>query len=101
MVTAGSIGGTHGYHPRLRLDTWFGPKMLQGAQVTGRSKPQLVEVEPSGVRWAKSSASGSGTGTNCVELACVRNTVLVRNSRSRTGACLAFPLLSWTAFLAR
>jgi hypothetical protein len=76
------------------------PKPLQGAQVTGRNKPQLVEVEPSGVRWAKSSASGVSGSTSCVEVALAGNVVLVRTSRHRTGPRLVFPASSWDFFLA-
>ncbi len=60
---------------------------------------RLVEVEPSGVCWIKSSASGAGDGQNCVEVATVRQSTLVRNSRDRA-ARLTFPGASWAAFLA-
>jgi hypothetical protein len=67
--------------------------------VSGHSKAHVVEVEPSGARWIKSSAS-TGNNTNCVEIAVVGETVLVRNSRHRSGM-LIFPAPSWQAFLPR
>lgn len=65
-----------------------------------RRKAQVVEIEPTGVRWIKSSVSGATGGQSCVEFAADRNTVLVRNSRHRDER-LTFPGTSWSAFLAR
>lgn len=73
---------------------------MRGAQVTGPGKARVVEVEPSGARWIKSSASGGNGDTGCVEVASVDNVILVRNSRNR-GSRLTFPVPSWIAFLSR
>jgi hypothetical protein len=69
-------------------------------QVTRRNRAHVVEVEPSGLRWIKSSASSS-SGEECVELASAGDVVLVRHSRNRSGARLLIPAHSWAAFVAR
>ncbi len=48
--------------------------------------------------WRKSSASDGAEGT-CVETAWTGETVLVRDSKQRRGAVLAFRPEAWTAFL--
>jgi predicted secreted Zn-dependent protease len=48
------------------------------------------------IEWRKSLMSGSG---NCVEVAFVGQSVLVRHSQDR-GATLSFTLSEWDAFLA-
>jgi hypothetical protein len=63
-----------------------------------RSKAYLVEVDASGLRWAKGSTSG-GDGTGCVELALAGNSVLLRCSRNRAGDRLTFPAERWMQFL--
>jgi hypothetical protein len=68
--------------------------------VTGRNRAYVVEVEPSGIRWIKSSAS-NGSPTTCVEFALAGDVILVRNSRNRSGRRLAMPVRSWAVFLAR
>jgi hypothetical protein len=69
--------------------------------VTGRNAAWTVEVDPSGLRWCKSSASSSGGDSNCVEITWSGGVVLVRNSRDRAGGRLAVPADSWAAFLSR
>lgn len=66
-----------------------------------RNAGWTVEIDSSGLRWSKSSASGGGDGQNCVEIAWFGAVVLVRNSRDRAGARLAIPAGSWAAFVAR
>ena len=63
-----------------------------------RSSAYVVEVEPSGIRWVKSSASG-GDDTNCVEVVLGADLVLLRDSKDRPGPRLAFPVAEWAAFL--
>jgi Domain of unknown function (DUF397) len=62
------------------------------------ARPHVVEIEPSGLTWCKSSTS-SGSGGQCVELAIGRPSVLVRDSNDRQGPRLAFPTATWAAFL--
>jgi uncharacterized protein DUF397 len=64
-----------------------------------RNRAIVVEVEPSGLTWRKSTASGS-SGSACVEAASLPNSVLIRNSRNRKGARLSFRYLAWKALLA-
>jgi hypothetical protein len=59
----------------------------------------VVEVEPSGIRWVKSSASNSGSDT-CVEVAFVRDVILMRDSKDRSGLRLSFSAAPWAAFVA-
>jgi Domain of unknown function (DUF397) len=73
--------------------------MRRGVQVTGRGRPCVVEVEPSGLCWAKSSASNSH-GDQCAEIARDGDVVLVRSSRNRA-VRLVLPAASWAAFLTR
>jgi hypothetical protein len=69
--------------------------------VAGRNSGWTVQVDSSGLRWYKSTASSSGNSGDCVEIARSGTVVLVRNSRDRTGARLAIPAGSWAAFVAR
>jgi hypothetical protein len=48
------------------------------------------------LRWRKSSASATG---NCVEVAVAGESVLVRDTKDRGGAVLAFTEAEWEAFL--
>lgn len=48
-----------------------------------RGTAHLVEIDPSGLRWAKSSASNTSSGSNCVEIALVRDLAVLRCSRNR------------------
>lgn len=69
--------------------------------MAGRNTAQTVEVDSSGLRWCKSSASSSGSSGDCVEIAWSGRLVLIRNSRDRAGARLAIPAGSWLTFVAR
>jgi hypothetical protein len=62
----------------------------RGNGVAGRAAPDL--------RWHKSSTSEE---SNCVEVAVTHSSVLVRNSRARSGKVLSFTCGEWDAFLAR
>ncbi|QKV81053.1 DUF397 domain-containing protein [Amycolatopsis sp. Hca4] len=54
-----------------------------------------------GLRWVKSSASGSGTqGDDCVEVARTSEHVLIRDSK-QPDTWLSLPPGSWLAFLRR
>jgi hypothetical protein len=64
-----------------------------------RKRARVVEVEPSGLTWRKSTASG-GNDQSCVEVATLSRSMLVRNSRDRQGPRLAVPFPAWTALLA-
>lgn len=59
-----------------------------------RKPATIVEVEPSGLTWRKSSAS-SGSDNQCVEYARSTVSVLVRNSRDRRGARLVVTGAAW------
>jgi hypothetical protein len=59
----------------------------------------VVEVEPSGIRWVKSSASSGGVDS-CVEVAFVRDVILMRDSKDRSGPRLSVPVAPWVAFVA-
>jgi len=51
------------------------------------------------LRWIRSSYSGEGAGS-CVEFAVdLRSTVLVRDSKDRSGARLGFSAPAWSAFV--
>jgi hypothetical protein len=50
------------------------------------------------ITWRKSTASGGG-GSNCVEVAAVDGSVLVRSSRDPLGSVLSFSCHQWAAFL--
>ena len=63
-----------------------------------RKRATIVEVEPSGLTWRKSTISSSGND-NCVEAASLQASVLVRNSRDRLGAPLSFDQCAWKALL--
>ncbi|MGA6164755.1 DUF397 domain-containing protein [Amycolatopsis magusensis] len=60
--------------------------------------PRVVEVDSSGLRWIKSSASGSDPD-KCVEIAFDDHSVLVRDSKDRSGPRLNFSGTGWIAFL--
>lgn len=63
------------------------------------AQPQVVEIEPSGVVWVKSSVS-SGSDSGCVELSRGK-LVMIRDSRDRNGPHLSFPRQALQAFLSR
>jgi len=56
----------------------------------------MAEARGSNIEWRKSEASVNG---DCVEVAFVGRSVLVRNSRDRAGPVLSFTDSEWTAFL--
>ncbi|MEO6086749.1 MAG: DUF397 domain-containing protein [Umezawaea sp.] len=56
-------------------------------------------MDCSGLSWRKSSFSGSGAGSNCLEFAADDSLALVRNSRNKNSEILAFPRARWSAFL--
>ena len=60
----------------------------------------MSAVDFSGVRWRKSSYSGSGNDDNCVEVAFLPTTVAVRDSKSPTSTPLTFPATPWSHFVA-
>jgi len=56
----------------------------------------VTDSEQSDIIWHKSTASGTG---NCVEVAVVNGSILVRNSRGPLGSVLSFTCQAWAAFL--
>lgn len=56
-------------------------------------------VDFSRARWRKSSRSGSGGGTDCVEVAFAGTATSVRDSKNPSGPALVFPHHTWRAFL--
>ncbi|MEU1874316.1 DUF397 domain-containing protein [Streptomyces sp. NPDC019793] len=58
-----------------------------------------IESELSEHAWLSSSYSGNGT--ECVEMAIGSGRVLIRDSKQRRHAVLAFRHASWCGFLAR
>ena len=62
----------------------------RGGNVTG--------PESASIGWQKSSASG-GVNGDCVEVAFVGDSVLVRHSHNPTGPVLTFTHSEWRAFL--
>ena len=53
----------------------------------------------SALTWRKSKASQADGG--CVEIACGGQSVMMRDSRDRSGPVLAFTAPQWSAFLRR
>jgi hypothetical protein len=71
----------------------------RGTHVTEQVGQASPKTDPLGLTWVKSSASGSGTGNDCVETATTSEWVFLRDSK------LPQPLLSftheaWKAFVA-
>lgn len=58
-----------------------------------------IRVDPSTVRWRKSTYSGPHCD-NCVEVAFLDGGVAVRDSKNPTGPALIFTGPEWDAFLA-
>ena len=56
----------------------------------------VAELEPDRLEWRKSSASATN---NCVEVAFVGGSVLVRHSRDPSKPMLTFSRREWAAFL--
>jgi hypothetical protein len=50
------------------------------------------------LNWRKSSRSGGGNGSNCVEVADAPDRVLVRDSKNPDGGILAVTPAAWSAF---
>ncbi|SDX83749.1 protein of unknown function [Amycolatopsis xylanica] len=63
-----------------------------------RKSAFVVEVEPSGLRWVKSSVSASSTD-DCVELAISDAAVMVRDSKDRSGPRLVLAPAAWDGLL--
>jgi hypothetical protein len=57
----------------------------------------VADSEQAGIVWRKSTASVTG---DCVEVAFVGESILLRHSREASGRMLTFSLAEWTAFLA-
>lgn len=53
--------------------------------------------EQTAITWRKSTASGHNG--NCVEIAAVGDSIVIRNSRSPFGSVLSFTRQEWGAFL--
>jgi uncharacterized protein DUF397 len=49
--------------------------------------------------WRKSSRSGTGNNSNCVEVAITRAAVAVRDSKNPLSGQLAYPDAAWRTFL--
>jgi hypothetical protein len=56
----------------------------------------MAEPGRTSIEWRKSESSVNG---DCVEVAFVDQSVLVRNSKDRAGPVLSFTHSEWTAFL--
>jgi hypothetical protein len=64
---------------------------------SGGGSSECVEV----ATWRKSTYStGSGTGSECVEVASGARAVLVRDTTNRDGGALTFTADAWRAFAA-
>ena len=59
----------------------------------------MVDLSPA--VWRKSSRSGQGANSNCIEVAFVGPAVAVRDSKDPDGAALAFTPHAWSSFLDR
>jgi hypothetical protein len=53
------------------------------------------------VNWHKSSHSGGGGATDCVEVAFVAGEIGVRDSKNASGPRLSFPETAWRSFVSR
>jgi hypothetical protein len=53
--------------------------------------------EQTAITWRKSTASGHNG--NCVEIAAVGDSILIRNSRNPLGSFLSFTRQEWRSFL--
>ena len=56
----------------------------------------MADSEQAGILWRKSTASNP---SECVEVAFVGESVLLRHSQEPSGRMLTFSLPEWTAFL--
>ena len=57
----------------------------------------MTDSEQTAITWHKGTASGHNG--NCVEVAVVGNSILVRNSRDPHGSMLSFTRREWVSFL--
>lgn len=64
------------------------------------SNSACVEITYAQANWRKSSRSGSGSNNNCVEIAHLGPVAAVRDSKNTAGPVLAFSSPTWTGFLA-
>ncbi|WP_350310717.1 DUF397 domain-containing protein [Amycolatopsis sp. RTGN1] len=62
----------------------------------GQETPVVLDRDP--LVWVKSSASSSGSGAECVEVATTESHVAVRDSKD-PGPTIVVPGRSWQAFL--
>jgi Domain of unknown function (DUF397) len=56
-------------------------------------------VDLSGLAWRRSSRTGGGSNTNCVEVAFAGSAVVVRDSKSPSGGVLIVPAAGWRSLL--
>jgi hypothetical protein len=71
---------------------------IGGGPMADKGKAFLVEIDSEGLAWVKSSASGPDGG--CIEFAHAKGRVVVRCSRARMGARLAWNSSEWARFVA-
>jgi hypothetical protein len=71
---------------------------LRGKDQLSHEVESVTGSERTPITWHKSSASGHNG--NCVEVAFVDDSILVRNSRHPLGCVLSFTHTEWKAFLA-
>jgi hypothetical protein len=53
------------------------------------------------INWHKSSHSGGSTASGCIEVAFVASEVGVRDSKNASGPRLSFPETAWRSFVRR
>lgn len=58
----------------------------------------MVDVNPSGVMWRKSSRSNTGGG-GCVEIGAGASCMLVRDSKDADGAIVTLSTAGWRSFV--
>ncbi len=63
-----------------------------------RSESSPAEFEPSDLARRKGRMSDS-TGNACVEVTCISDVTLIRDSKNRRGRWLAFPRDTWDTLL--
>jgi hypothetical protein len=63
----------------------------------------MIGLEPSHLRWRKSSHSTGNEGSNCVEVALVppQRVIATRDSKDPHGPALCFTAAEWGGFLGR
>jgi hypothetical protein len=60
---------------------------------------ETIPVDMSGLAWRKSSRSGNGGNSNCVEVAFAGPVVAVRDSKNADAGMLTLPESAWISFL--